>query len=245
MISASKYISIGTTMARGSKNKPEALKTPMYRAQIKQAHEMFVILYDTSSLRGWLVDGASALVHIVRTQLVKEPYKDSLSFQISDFHHPKDDSGPDAAKEALLDRENQRLFVLEELDSFSRALNTPIPNLPGLTTDNEPGDVQKSKTSDLKEKTKIWSFKDLVSQTWSALDHIRDRHVAELASPTLLELKMPLQHVLEGFEFMDIVRARPLINPREIPFKSNGKAWWKFAREIQAVTLFGKILEKY
>lgn len=84
------------------------------------------------------------------------------------------------------------------------------------------------------------AFKDLVSQTRSVLEHIRDRHVAELASPTLLELKMPLQHVLEGFEFMDIVRARPLMNPREIRFKSNGKAWWKFAREIKAVTLFGK-----
>lgn len=186
------------------------------------------------------MDGASALVHIVRTQLVKEPYKDSLSFQISEFNHPKDDSGPDSAKEALLDRENQRLFVLEELDSFSRELNTPTPNLPGLTTDNEPGDVQKSKTSGLKEKTKIWSFKDLVSQMWSVLEHIRDRHVAELASPTLLELKMPLQNVLEGFESMDIVRARPLMNPREIRFKSNGKAWWKFAREIKEVTLFGK-----
>lgn len=157
-ISASKYISIGTTMARGSKNKPEALKIPMFSAQIEQAREMFVILYDTS-LRGWLVDEASALVHIVRTRLVKEPYKDSLSFQISEFNHPKDDSGPDAAKEALLDRENQRLFVLEELDSFSRELNTPTPNILGLTTDNEPGDVQKSKTSDLKEKTKIWHLR--------------------------------------------------------------------------------------
>jgi hypothetical protein len=80
--------------------------------QIKNARDAHVVLYNVAAQRGWLVDGASALLHLVRTQVVRERFGRSgslfnrLRFNESIFHHPKIDGGPNAAADILTEEGN-------------------------------------------------------------------------------------------------------------------------------------------
>src|SRR4029077_18833921 len=73
-ISVGKIIGGSGSVVRGSRDKPEIVKHSTYSAQIKNARNILVLLYDVATRRGWLVDGAGALLHLVRTQVVREPY---------------------------------------------------------------------------------------------------------------------------------------------------------------------------
>ncbi|KAL1631838.1 hypothetical protein SLS56_004200 [Neofusicoccum ribis] len=222
-ISAGRYISISGSLAKGIREKPIFLELPAYRVHINYARQMDFVLYDTASHRGWLVDGASALLHIARTQVVSSPFGDDPSlFDIAKFHYPNTEGDPDAAKKALLDLANQKLLILKESKSFSQEET--------IDTDEGPGEMNKP--------TKDWYFKDLVTQTWQVLEHIHDRQVD--TSSAIVEVKPPHQHKLEGFEFMDIVNAKPVLKPRFLNLRSNGVAWLKFIRQIDAVVLFGE-----
>src|SRR6266516_2471041 len=73
-ISVSKIVGGGGSVVRGNRDKPEYVKQSAYSTQIENARNIYVVLYDVAARRGWLVDGASALLHLVRTQVVREPY---------------------------------------------------------------------------------------------------------------------------------------------------------------------------
>lgn len=216
-ISASKIISIGATISRQTKHMPEFIQSPIYPLHIAEARKWSVLIYDTNSSRGWLVDGASALLHIVRAQLTRTPISKCSFFKLSDFHHPKASDGEDAAMNCLLDERNLPLSLLREDESFVEGQN-------------------KTDSQAVPETKRVWTFKDAVSQALNTLHQIHDRQ--EQVSSDLVSLSFQT-NMLEGFEFMDIVDSASTIKPRAQNL-SNGKAWLGFAKKIKAITLFGK-----
>lgn len=105
---------------------------------------MSVLFYDVAARRGWLVDGASALLHFVRTQVVQEPYGDArslfnnLSFNLSKFKHPKIYGGTNSPAEILRDDTNMKHAILREFDSYAdetisapRLMAPPMAGAPG------------------------------------------------------------------------------------------------------------------
>src|SRR5580700_10714662 len=87
-IALGNYITGGVSFARGNKDTPIYLRRGgPYEQEIHFASRIKVVLYDVGDRRGWLVDGASALLHLTRTQLALSPYSDSDLFKIEDFHH--------------------------------------------------------------------------------------------------------------------------------------------------------------
>jgi hypothetical protein len=222
-ITAGKFITSGATFARGHKDKPIYLSHGgPYLQEIHFARNINVVLYDIKDRRGWLVDGASALLHIVRTQLSSSPYCSSPLFKIEDFQHADPKSGADAARVALTDVRNTEMAIFEDVELWSESTTA--------------WGTMKEET---KRKTTKWRFRDLVRQTWHILEQIHDHQTKMLASPGI-GLRFTDRDKLEGFGFMDIVSGQNPLRPRVSVLKPSGRGWVDFTRSIGAITLLGR-----
>lgn len=222
-ISGGKFITGGATFAKGNKDTPIYLsRGGPYLQEIHFARNINVVLYDIKDRRGWLVDGASALLHIVRTQLSSSPYCSSLLFKIEDFHHADPKNGADAARLALTDLRNTEIVIFEDVELWSESTAT--------------GQAKKEET---KRKTTKWCLQDLVRQTWHILEQIHDHQTRILASPGIA-LRFTDRDKLEGFGFMDIATGQNPLRPRVSFLKSSGRGWVDFTRSIGAICLLGR-----
>jgi hypothetical protein len=222
-ITAGKFITGGATFAKGNKDTPIYLsRGGPYLQEIHFARNINVVLYDTKDRRGWLVDGASALLHIVRTQLSSSPYCSSPLFKMEDFQHADPENGADAAQVALTDARNMEMAIFEDVERWSESTAA------GQTSMEE-----------TKKKTITWCFRDLVRQTWHILEQIHDHQTNMLASPGI-GLRFTDRDKLEGFGFMDIVSGQNPLRPRVSVLKSSGRGWVDFTRSIGAISLLGR-----
>jgi hypothetical protein len=75
-----------------------------YREAVRTSN-IHVNMYDVEDRRGWLLDGASAVLNLSRTQLShhNSPHGGNPNFNLRDFHHVTSDSEADAAVIALTD----------------------------------------------------------------------------------------------------------------------------------------------
>ncbi|EXJ76154.1 uncharacterized protein A1O5_00662 [Cladophialophora psammophila CBS 110553] len=247
-ISVSKILGGSMTAVRGNRDKPMYVKHSGYSIQIKQARKKYVVLYDTEAQRGWLIDGASALLHLVRTQTVQEPYggQDSL-FNPSKFKHPGIDQGPDAAENVLKDESNMQHVILREFSSYAdETIDVPhheAMSIVGEESDNVMNKRSENAPNSVEGRRAIYKttcLRELVSQTWSTLELIFDHQTDVARTHTTTQLTNPFQTKLEGYEFMDIVSARTSLTRRAVELQSNGPTWIVLTRRIQAITLFGQ-----
>jgi hypothetical protein len=237
--SLSKFIGVSASALRGNRDKPEFVKYSGYSMQIQNARNMYILLYDTAAQRGWLVDGASALLHLVRTQVVREPYGgreslfNDLDVNASLFNHPRTNGGLNAAADALKEERNMKHVILREFDKYTDE-TTSVPQLESSFT----------ALPDTAERRKgiytITCIRELVSQTWSTIEQLHDRQFSDATTHTAKQVSNPFKTTLEGYEFMDIVSSMHIYTPRSINLKSNGVAWIDLARQTHAITLFGQ-----
>ena len=69
-ISGGKFISAGMTAAVGKKDKGVFIKPrENYLYQLKWIANEYILLFDVNDRRAWLVDGASALLHLIRSSI--------------------------------------------------------------------------------------------------------------------------------------------------------------------------------
>lgn len=193
--------------------------------QIKYAYNNSVVLYDVDDKRAWLVNGASALLHLVRASLVhdsKDKFKSAFLFQFDESRESITTHQPDSSIDVLIDRHNMVLELYHDKDELwiEEALN-------------EKGEIQKVS----KKKITHVLFQDRVEQKYHILEQILE-YQAKAASGLRLDFN-PREN-LEGFDFMDIATGRDPILPRMEKLQPSGKGWVDFARAISAVTLFGR-----
>ncbi|KAH8803460.1 hypothetical protein F5884DRAFT_712243 [Xylogone sp. PMI_703] len=68
-ISIRRPIILGESPSVGNKDTPDRHKGDHYVKRLMWIAQMFVVLYDVGDRRAWLIDGASALLHLVRASL--------------------------------------------------------------------------------------------------------------------------------------------------------------------------------
>ena len=241
-------------MVRGNKDRPVNVEQSTYSKQIENARNIYVVLYDVAARRGWLADGASALLHLMRTQVVREPYGgagslfNNLIFNGSTFNHPGIDGGPNVAADILKEDRNVKHIILREFDSYSDE-NLAVPRLKAVSTageqssneaNNPSGNETPNPGEGRKEIYKTTCLRELASQIWSTLEQIYDRQIEIATTHSTKELQNPFRTTLEGYEFMDIVSAEHILTRRTVSFQSNGAAWAGLTRRIHAITLFGQ-----
>jgi hypothetical protein len=248
-ISASRIVGASASFIRGNRDKPEYVKQSAYSLQIEAAQDMFVMLYDTSSERGWLVDRASALLHLALAQLSRKPYIGVATTPQSNnsappaFTFPDITGGPDAASHMLTKVENMKHVVLQEFDSYTETVTLPHneTSSKGKMKCTETSTAQEEKRSEEKKEVyKTICFREVVSQVWTTLEQLHDRETDLKTNHATIDLESPFNNPLEGYEFMDIASGKHKFSRRFLNLRRNGKSWIHLIRRLGVITLFGK-----
>ncbi|KAH8697125.1 hypothetical protein BGW36DRAFT_296399 [Talaromyces proteolyticus] len=110
----------GTPFSEGRKD--IRLRRNSYIVRMKWISQNFVILWDVGEKRGWLVNGASALLHLVRASLAQDLLDSKFGalclFSDKEFQEASQLYQTDAALEVLLNQANLRVKIYPEKDSF-------------------------------------------------------------------------------------------------------------------------------
>ncbi|KAM3485931.1 hypothetical protein MY8738_000951 [Beauveria namnaoensis] len=223
VISAGSMITGGAVLTPGVKELPPHLPRNGTIPQLKWLSKRYIVFWDEKVKRGWLVNGTSALLHIMRASLAQSEHDDSSACLL--FDKSKMNNFPDksykhnTAMRVLIDQGNQGLVIYP--DSISQTRKTSA----------ESGNSTNTQTST------YFHFGDLAKKHFAALEQMIDYH-SHLAGRDGINLKIRLRKHLEGWDFVDLVNEiRP--QPRVATIPTLGHGWIDFVRSIEAITLFG------
>ncbi|ATY66839.1 Pfs domain [Cordyceps militaris] len=222
-ISTGSTIAGGAMLTPGTKERPPHLTRNGIIPNLRWLSKKYVVLWDEEAKRGWLVNGTSALLHIIRASLAsyeKDDFSPCFMFDGSKMNNlPQNQYRHNTAIGVLIDQGNQRLRLYPNRTTEQ-------------TTLTDSGILTHTQTSS------YFLFGDLVEQHLSALEKIVDFH-SNLAGRDGVNLKMHLRKHLEGWEFADLTKEHDL-RPRVATLGFLGYGWVDFVRAIGAITLFGR-----
>jgi hypothetical protein len=227
-IGGGKFVSGGVGIAVGVKDNPIRLGRDTYFAKMEWLTRQYVILWDEGEHRGWLVNGASALLHIVHASLehdLEGKLRSQILFKKDKMKGPTPSHMSDSALDVLMNAENKRLPIhIDKVETWTEEV-TP-----------EEGGSSKTET---KTKTTHTLFEHRVEQLYGLLEQIMD-HQIHIEGRAGVELKLRVRQYLEGWDFRDLAIRKDPIYPRVKTLQAMGKGWVDFTRKINAITIFGK-----
>jgi hypothetical protein len=228
-ISGGKIITAGVTMAIGAKDISPHVTRDDYIDMLKWISKKHVVLWDEADKRGWLVNGISALLHLVRASLDHDSKDDFSSEFLFDPHMMMDSVNhkPNSATKVLIDRGNRGLKIYPgKIERFDEE------ETKGKRTDSKADELMTQKN-----KSAYYLFEDLVEQRCSVLELIME-YQKKKAGQNGVRLKANVRKELEGWDFIDLATDYDP-NPRVATLNSLGYGWVDFVRSIGAITLFG------
>lgn len=210
-----------------------------YASKLKFIAKQYIVLYDLDDRRAWLVDGLSALLHLVRASLehdqrdVFKPYFLYSQGQMKECDAPL--HGPDAAAAVLFNPQNYSLrLYTESEDTWDEETEKQNTGAHGAETVKEV--VSKRKVT-------YYCLRDRVLEVFSILEKMVD-HLNNVQSENGVgfRLRGTPRNILEGFDFMDVATSNAPLRPHMIKLNicESGRGWTDLLRSIQAITLFGK-----
>ena len=212
----------------GVKDVPLHLGRNGYILKLKWMATKYVVLWDEADKRGWLVNGTSALLHLVRAWLHHSSQDDFAASFLFDPAKMKDagERKPNSASRILADPDNRELVIYP---GKSERCDEEEARQHASTT-------EKSKTQ--KQKTGYFLFEDLVEQQYNLLEQIID-HQMRLAGRNGVKLKTRVRKHLEGWDFAELATDHDPY-PRVATLQALGYGWVDFVRSIGAITLLGR-----
>jgi hypothetical protein len=185
-----------------------------------------VVFYDVKDRRAWLIDGLSALLHLVRASLEHSKTLDyPFEFQAKDLKEAGQEyTGKAAARAVLKNEDNQKLKLYKIL---------------GETV------VEKSevdgKQKEIEKTNETWvRFSHRVEDIYHTLENIFEHQLDEGSQDGVGgKVRNSLRRHLEGFDFKDVATETDPIYPKCTTLLPIGKGWVDFTRAIHAITLFG------
>ncbi|KAJ0421353.1 hypothetical protein BJY00DRAFT_111456 [Aspergillus carlsbadensis] len=181
------------------------------RAKLEALSKRYVVLWDVGSKRGWLVNGPSALLHLLRASL-RSNQVDDLSFAFlfdpATFEEAKAPYTVSAALQVLMNPKNLDLALYED-DSEG----CPKPN--------------------------YYRVRDRLNDLYEVVEKMLDYQIM-ICGKDGVKLRGVPRRDLEGWDFKDIATKEDPIYPRLAKLKTTGKSWVDFVRATQAVVLFGR-----
>jgi len=228
-ISGGKFVTVGASIAIGVRETPLHLSREDYISKLDWISKKYVILWDEESKRGWLVNGPTALLHLVRGSL-KQNIKGKLGhvyvFKDTDIKDPDPDwCAPHTADYAI------RVLASQE--------NRDIKIHPGKVESWEEPHGEGSGSPTPKSKTTFVKLEDRVEYFYHLLEKMID-HETETKNRSGVTVKPRVRKYLEGWEFRELSMRRDPIYPVVKTLPTVAKGWVDFARDIDAVTLFGR-----
>jgi serine/threonine protein kinase len=233
-ISAGKFITGGMMFAVGVKDVPPHISSNSYIGRLRSISKKYVVLWDEADKRGWLVNGTSALLHLVRASLEhysKDEFSSSFLFDPGALlalaeHKPNSAAkvlSNDDNKELKLYRDKNKKFEEEEEEAKQTGSDTGDSN---------------TRSKKKKKKRSFYLFENLVEQHYNVLEQIID-HQKRAAGHNGVNIKLRARKNLEGWDFHELATDQDP-SPRVATLQALGYGWVDFIRSIGAVTLFGR-----
>lgn len=183
-----------------------------YEQQIDAASEMHVVFYDTDTQKGWLFDGATALLHLARGWLSSEYASSSAEQAISEF-----------TSSSVYDGRRSSRFTLNLDDNRKIKLYS-----------------RKSRGTEENTSESLWCWEDLVEQKWISLEKMCDYiEGSQTTSQPQVQMKAHHNKVLEGFEYCDILSNKAKIMSKAVVMDPNTATWMDMVQDNCVIPIFG------
>jgi hypothetical protein len=226
-ISVGKLVNASVCICLGVKDKPIRLSDGGYVRRLKLLRTQYVVIWDETERRGWLVSGCHALLHLVRESLEVDKKDDEGA---GDFLY-----GLDGADTVLQEGKSPYRILMNEKNRQLRLYleNTEVKKLEASLEDEvglENG-VKISRTYRILEH--------LVLELMEALEK---RYAIEqlLANDPGYKIDPKFGDYLQGCDFRSLARQDRLIFPLQTKVaKLGSKGWVDIIRAIGATVLFG------
>ncbi|ETS77176.1 hypothetical protein PFICI_11050 [Pestalotiopsis fici W106-1] len=207
------------------------------KLNIKHISKHFVVLYDVEDHRGFLLDGATALLHLVRASII-EDQEIGLIDSLHDGQTINDsiqlDNDPDPKRRAmktLWKDDNACLKLYKRLITGDTKTETK-------TVFQVPSNPQNT-TQEIYSQEERWVFfKDRVYDIWWMLDQAINIQTDDTALKASMKSFMG-NTKLEGYEFQDLASSKKADLQFATP-ESHSQGWLDLVRRLRAVTLFGR-----
>lgn len=227
-ISISKIVSIGTSITPGRQDRGirTSSKDTFHTEIVQKMSKMHVLLYDHDDGRGWLVDGASAILHLLRFHVATyPPICEGETFKLDQFRYADSKAGFKSAKDVLLSPELQNVVLVEEPAVEIEKQVTEM--IDGKATSKIVIERSKRKKRVVDRVADLYEILELMYDNWK-----RRKNAAGIA---LESLNMKL----EGWKFQDIVELEDDMNPVVAKLDGSADDWLRMVRYINAVVLIG------
>lgn len=177
------HVSLAAMAAFGERDQGPALRIESYIATLDTLEKGFVILWDDTDKRGWLINGTSALLYLVRAKL--EYYRKKLGkdyeFKMDQLTTPDEHHRPSTSYQVMRDWRNRGLCVYKDDIKVTRKRELIDPFTSFITEDGKSheGAAGRPASPPPKVTETYYLFQDLVSQLasllWQIFEHQRER----------------------------------------------------------------------
>ncbi|KAH8435419.1 Pfs domain protein [Aspergillus melleus] len=211
-IAAGRLITGGDPAIYGNRDIPYRLIRDEYIEKLSWIARQYVVMWDAGEKRGWLVNGASALLHLLLASLHfnrTDPLGFAFRLNLTDIRVPEKTSTPSSAMEILLDPDNLSLKLYHAKQSEPNETTLPPAQL-----------------------------RDRVDRLYNLLEKIMDHQVNIMGTDNRVSRNMARGN-LEGWDFKDLSTQEDPLYPRFCKLGTRGKSWVDLTRSIRAATLFG------
>ncbi|KAH7136252.1 hypothetical protein EDB81DRAFT_77443 [Dactylonectria macrodidyma] len=209
----------GMSISIGKRDKPVYLqRAKSYSGLLDWISVQPLVFYDVGDQRAWLVDGASALLHLVRASIEQDrsrpAYRSKWRFNGTLEGSQSPNGSPTAVE------------VLSNFDNL---------NLP-LYID----DVRPNQQGQLVEVP--YYFRDRVQEIMQDVQVLIDYQAQVAAQDGYWFRQSPKMLVksLVGFDFWDVAKPSGPIQQRAHYLRTAGHGWIDYVRSVKATTIFGK-----
>jgi hypothetical protein len=218
-ISISKIVSVGTSITPGRQDRGirTSSKDIFHKEIVLKMTRMHVLLYDHDDGRGWLVDGASAILHLLRFHVASyPPICDGETFKLDQFRYADPKAGIKSAKDVLLSPELQNVVLVEEpaVETEKQVTET----IDGKATNKTVTERSVRKKRVVDRVADLYEILELMYDNWK-----RKKNAAGIA---LESLNMKL----EGWKFQDIVELEDDMNPVVAKLDGSADDWLRMVR---------------
>jgi len=216
------------TFAVGVKDVPLHLTRKGYIHKLRWITTKHVVLWDEGDKRGWLVNGISALLHLVRASLEEyrtDDFSDSFLFDQSKMKDAAEHE-PNSAAKVLSNKHNREIIINEgEGEEFEEE------EIKQMGADTEASSCWKKRRG-------FYRFEDLVEERYNTLEQAMDYQRLALGQNGV-KLKGRLRKHLDGWDFAELATDHDPY-PRVATLQALGYGWVDFVHSIEAITLLGR-----
>ncbi|KAI1213921.1 uncharacterized protein F4807DRAFT_409721 [Annulohypoxylon truncatum] len=224
-VSGGQFVTGTAVFSLGNREKPVHISRFGYLNKLQWISSKHFVFWDEEAKRGWLVNGASALLHILRASLEHSQQKFPSAWLL-DPNALSDAAGTprsQSALEVLINEQNRDLkLYVDKTEVY----------------DEETNDQQRTHKV-LKRQTRHYRLEDRIEHIYNIFEKLID-HQTDAERRSGLDIKIRPRRQLEGWDFKDLATDGDPLFPRVAHLQTIGKGWVDFTRALHAVTLFGR-----